>query len=101
MIRVIENEEELQNALSPGALKLEILEKTERKTKNRERELKETNNKLKIKIEEYNKKTLELQNLLTEVGKYIDESNYEDNADYLKNKIDKLTRCFSEETVLL
>lgn len=101
MIRVIENEEELQNALSPGALKLEILEKKERKVKNREKELKETNNKLKVKIEEYNKKTVELQNLLTEVRKYIDDANYEDNADYLKNKIDRLTRCFSEETVLL
>lgn len=63
LIRVIENEEELQNALSPGALKLEILEKKERKVKHREKELRETNNNLKIKIEEYNKKILELQNL--------------------------------------
>jgi DNA repair exonuclease SbcCD ATPase subunit len=71
----------LQNTVSTGALKLEILDKKDRQIKIKEKEIKETNNKLRNKIEEYNEKNNELQKLLEEVKKFLSDANHVDNAD--------------------
>jgi len=89
LIKVIENNEELQNVLSPGALKLAILDKKELDIKRKERFYRETNIKLKEKIDYYNKNINQLQKLLEEVKTFLTNADI-DNGEKIKNKIDQL-----------